>query len=176
MLRGEEMAAGDIADINQIEAGVHIGRHFALQEIDDNFSCWCGFDIPWANGGGRIDNDDRQALLTEPESGLLRQDFAALVVANGVLWGQMHGLIPRRAVVWDTNRGHAARIDNLLYPQFECDLQQIGRALHIGGIHGVGMRGPEAIVGGYVVEGVTPLQCRPQRGHVPHIAVGHLDR
>jgi hypothetical protein len=44
-----------------------------------------------------------------------------------------------------------------MYPQFKCDLQQIGRALHIGGIHGVGLRGPEAIVRRDVVEGVTPL-------------------
>src|SRR2546423_543022 len=109
------MTAGDVANISQIEASVHIGRHFALQEIDDDFSCRCGFDIPRANGGCRIDNDDRQALLAEPEGGLLCQDFTALVVANGMLWGQMHGLIPRRAIVWDTNRGHAARIDNLLY-------------------------------------------------------------
>src|SRR5206468_3374301 len=128
VLRGEDMTAGDIADINQIEASIHIGRHFALQKIDDEFPGWCGFDIPRANGGGRIDDDDRQALLTETEGGLLCQDFTALVMANGVLWGQIHGLIPRRAVVWETNRGHAARIDNFLYPQFECNLQQIGGA------------------------------------------------
>ena len=84
---GIEVSAGDIADINQIEAGVHIGRHFVLQKIDDDFSCRCGFDIPRANGGGRIDNHHRQALLTESEGGLFRQDFAALVVANGVLGG-----------------------------------------------------------------------------------------
>src|SRR4029077_10797766 len=146
------MTAGDIADSNQIEASVHIGRHFALQEIDDDFSCRCGFDIPRAKGGGRIDNDDWQALLTEPEGGLLRQDFTALVMANSMLWGQIYGLIPRRAVVWDRNRGAAPRIDELLYPQFERDLQQIGGALHIGGIHGVGMRGPEAIMGCHVVQ------------------------
>src|SRR5438874_10191124 len=131
------MATGDIADMHQIETGVYIGGHFALQEIDDDFSCWRGFDIPRTNGGSRIDDHDRQALLTELEGGLLRQDFAALVMANSVFWGQMHGLIPRQAVVWDTNGGHAARIDNFLYPQFKGDLQQIGRALYIGGIHGV---------------------------------------
>src|SRR4026209_1704213 len=104
------MTARDIAHINQIEASVHIGGHFALQEIDEDLPCWRGFDIPRTNGSSRIHDHHRQALLTEPEGSVLRQDFAPLVVANGVLRGQMYGLVPRGAVVWDTDRGHATRI------------------------------------------------------------------
>ena len=59
----EQMSGGAFFDADEIETGVDVAGHFAVQKIDDDFTGGRGLPVPRADRRGGHRNDDRQAFL-----------------------------------------------------------------------------------------------------------------
>ena len=61
-LQREAVAGGDVADVNQVEAGVNVGGHAAGQEVGDDAARRGGGVVARPDGRGRVDHHDVLAL------------------------------------------------------------------------------------------------------------------
>src|SRR5438876_369387 len=76
------MAGGAFLDTNEIQAGLDIARHLAIQKIQNDFACRRGLPIPRADGRSRHNYDDGQACFIGPASVRFRPPRRARVVAE----------------------------------------------------------------------------------------------
>ena len=69
---GQQVPPGHVPDMDEIEAGLQVGRHAALEEIHDHLAGGGGAEVPGAHGGAGIDHHQGQALAGEIQGHLPR--------------------------------------------------------------------------------------------------------
>ena len=62
---GEDVSGDYIANVDPIQTGVHVARHLAIQEIQNDLTGRGGFHISRSDRRARVDDDDRQAFGCE---------------------------------------------------------------------------------------------------------------
>ncbi len=62
------------------------------------------------------------------------------------------------AVAAEVHGGDARCVDDALDAGFAGQLEQVAGAIDVGAVHGVGIANPEAVVGGYVDDGIAALK------------------
>ena len=81
---GEEVAGGHVVDVHDREAGVDVGGHAPIQEVDDHPARGGRRVVADADGHGGIHDHHRRAATGEVARHLLGQELGALVVAEHV--------------------------------------------------------------------------------------------
>ena len=61
LLGGREMARRDVAHVDQVQPGVDVGRHPAIEKVDDHLAGRRGLDVALADRSRRVHDHDRQA-------------------------------------------------------------------------------------------------------------------
>ena len=69
------MGAGNFSDIDEVEAGVDVGRELAVEEIDEDAAGGRGLCIIWADRSGRIEDHDGLTVLRRGDSLLLGHEL-----------------------------------------------------------------------------------------------------
>ena len=59
------MAFGHVVHVDDVEAGVDVGGHFAGGGVADHFAGGGGFDVARAYRGGGVDDDGRYVLVAD---------------------------------------------------------------------------------------------------------------
>ena len=100
----EQMAAGDIADVHQVEAGVERREHPSFEEVHDHLTGRRRLDIPRADGRRGVHDDDRQARARELQRRLLGEELGRLVGSDHVTEADRRVLRSWRPVGGDSER------------------------------------------------------------------------
>ena len=144
------MGARDFGDIDEIEAGIHVGREFAVEEIDEDAAGGSGLGVVGADGRGGVEDDDLLALLRSGDGLLLGEKLGALVVADHVLDRDRRVFIDDQAIGAEVHGGDAGGVDEALHAGFARHAQQFAGAVDVGAIHRLRVADPEAVIGGDV--------------------------
>ena len=102
VLQRQHLPGGHVVDVGHVQHGVHVGRHAAVQEVEDELAGRRGGPVPRPDREGRQDQRGRQALGDGAQHLVLGHVLGALVravemtdVGEGALVGR--GGRPRRA-------------------------------------------------------------------------------
>ncbi len=174
-LEREQVPLGHVVDMDDVEAGIDIGRHPPECGVADHPPGRRRLDVARADRRRRVDDHRRHALLAHQlQHRLLGQVFGALVGADDLVRMHLGQLVPRRAVADQAERGDAAAIDDPLGARRLRRQQQVPRAVHIGPQHGIGVRHPEPIVGGDVEHGAAAADRGGEGGGIGEVALDQL--
>ena len=129
-----DMAFSDIVDMDQIEARIHEAGHAAARRFDDNTAGRRRPHVARPDRRRGIDDHRGKGIvgdhrLDQPFGG----DLAALVGADPLVERQRHALIRRTAIGTQTQRRHAAGIDNTFGAGAQRLLHDDSRALDVVG-------------------------------------------
>src|SRR5271156_4090850 len=97
------MTARDILDASEIETGIDVGGHPAIEQINDDAAGRRRLVIERTDRSGRIDNHDRQALARRRNRELFGEELRALVGTDHIL-DPNRSVFASRAAVDDTKR------------------------------------------------------------------------
>ena len=101
---------------------------------------------------------------------LLGEEFRALVVADHVVERDGRVLIDDGAVVLEAHGRDARRVDDACDANFARQLEQLARAVDVGGVHLLGIANPQAVVRGNVDQSIASGQRRSQLLRLAQIA------
>jgi hypothetical protein len=153
-LGGEDVADGDIADVDPVEAGVEVGGHFAVEEVDDDAAGGGGFDVAGADGSAGIDDDDGGALGGEFAGNDFGAPLGELVVVAHLGFGNGSRFVCGCDLAVDfpgqTDAADGAGVDDSGTAGFGGGFDDVAGAVDVGGIHGSVVAEPEMIAGGDV--------------------------
>src|ERR1051325_129334 len=109
-----------VAHVDQVQTGLDIRRHSAVEEVYDDLTSGSGLDIALANRRAWIDDYDRQVFLfVEPKGFLLGEELAALIVADHVDERYRGVFVSRRAIRRNAERANSACVYDLLGAHLE---------------------------------------------------------
>src|SRR5215813_8742740 len=96
------MPPGDILHIHQIETGIDVARHPAIEKINNELASRCRLKITNPYRSARVDNHNRHAFSDGTQDGLLSKELAPFIMANHVRecdgsFFVAGGTIPRQA-------------------------------------------------------------------------------
>ena len=160
VLRGQQMTLRNVVDVDQVQAGVHVSGHTSVQKIDDQAPGRRRLEIPQADRRTRIDDHDRHAFPGGGEDDLLRQEFAALVVAEHVAQADRRVFGCRRAVPAVPKRGDGTRIDDLFHVRGARRLQDVLRSAHVAVVDVPFAAHPQLVQRGHVIDLPAAAQRR----------------
>jgi len=151
--------AGDLGNVNEVEAGVDVGRELAVEKVDEDAAGGRGLSVVGADGCGRVENDDFLAVLRGSNSLLLGEELGALVVSDHV--GERYGrvFIDDDAIGAEVHGGDAGGVDDARDFGLTGEAEQVAGTVDIGEVHGVGIANPEAVIGGHVHYGIAAGEC-----------------
>jgi len=72
------VGAGHFGNVDEIQAGIHVGGEFAVEEVDEDAAGGRGFGVVGADGGGGVEDDDVLAVLSGGDGLLLRHELRPL--------------------------------------------------------------------------------------------------
>ena len=84
LVSASNVGARDFGDVDEIEAGVHVGGKFAVEEVDEDAACGRGLAVVGADGRRRVEDHDLLAASRGLDRFLLGEKLGALVVADHV--------------------------------------------------------------------------------------------
>ena len=158
LVSASDVGAGDFGDIDEVEAGVHVGGKLAVEKVDEDAAGGRGLGVVGADGRGGIEDHDLLAVLRGGDRLLLGQKLGALVVADHVVERDGRVFVDDDAVGAEVHGGDARCVDDAPDAGFAGHAQQLARAVDVGAVHGVGIGNPEAVVGGNVNHGVAACE------------------
>jgi hypothetical protein len=151
--------AGDLGNVDEVEAGVDVGGKFAVEKVDEDAAGGRGLGVVGADGGGGVEDDDLLAGLRGSNGFLLGEELGALVVADHV--GERDGrvFIDDDAVGAEVHGGDAGGVDEARDANLAGQAEQLAGAVDVGAVHGGGIGNPEAVIGGHVHYGIAAGEC-----------------
>src|SRR5580704_14097510 len=166
------MSSGAFFYANEIETGVDVPGHFAVQEIDDEFSGRRGFPVPRSDRRRRHRHDHWQAFLRGVQRFAFGHPFRTLVVADHFFELGIGGFVGWGGAI-HRNRCDRAGVDELLDTGALGRGENIFRAADVGIVDVLRMLGPQAIVRGGVKDALDAFHGAVQRCGVAQIP-GHI--
>ncbi len=145
----EQVAGGAFFDADEVEAGVDVAGHFAVEKIEDDFAGRRGLPVPRADGSGGHRDDDREAFFCGVEGFAFGHPFRTLVVADHFFELGVGFFVGRRGAI-DGDGGDGAGVDELLDAGALGGGEDVFCAADVGIVDVFRIFGPEAIVGGDV--------------------------
>src|SRR6267378_2376183 len=173
--RDEQVAGGAIFDADKIEAGLDVAGHFAVQEIEDNFSGGGRFPVPGADGRGGHGDDHGESVFRGAEGFLLREPFRTLVVADHLFKLGVRELIGMLGAV-DGDGGDGAGVDELLDAGALCRVQKIFCAADVRIVDVLLAPGPQAVIRGDVEDALDVFHGAIERGGIAEVAGDIFER
>jgi len=169
-----DVSAGDFGDIDEVEAGIHIGRKLAVEEVDEDAAGGGGLGIVGADGSRGVEDDDLLAGLRGFDSFDFGEKLGALVVPDHVFEGDGRVLIDDQAIGAEVHGGDAGGIDEAGDAGFAGKAEELAGAIDVGAVHDGGIADPEAVIGGNVEDGITCGEGRFQAFGLEQIADNSL--
>ena len=173
-LLGEEVAPGAIPDIDQIQPGIEISGHLAVDEIEDKFSRGRRFDVPRSDRRARVDHHHRQSPAGKLEGRLLGLVLGQFVIVAQNRRVQRRLFIRRAAVRPQADATDGAGINHLPDIFSHRRFQNVAGALDIDVVHHPLVPAPQAVIRGGMVQHLATLQGGGEGVAVPHISGHHL--
>src|SRR5882672_10797916 len=173
--RDKQVAGGAIFDADKIEAGLDIAGHFAVQEIEDDFSGGCGLPVPGADRRGGHGDDHGESVFRGAEGFLFREPFRTLVMANHLFEPGVRELIRMLGTV-DGDSGDGAGIDELLDAGALCGIQKIFCAADVRIVEVLLAPGPQAVIRGDVEDPLDILHGAIERGGIAQVSGDIFER
>jgi hypothetical protein len=176
---GKNVADGDVADMDPVEAGIEVGGHLAVEEIDDDLAGGGGLDVAGTDGGAGIDDDDGSTLGGK----FAGDDFGAplgnLVVIAHLRLGDGRGFVGGSdgavGFLGQTDATDGAGIDDAGTAGLGGGLDDVTGALHVGGVHGGVVAEPEVVAGGDVKAPIAAAHGGGVGGRIGDIARDTLE-
>src|SRR4051794_20393897 len=166
--------------MDPVEAGIEIGRHGAVEEIDNYLAGRSRFDVTRANGRAGVYDHDWASLRREFASHHFRLPFAALVVIAHLRVGDgslfISGLDASSDTLGQADTADGAGINNAGTPGFNGGFDDIASAFDIGGVHRPIILEPETIAGGHMKTPIAPFKPGAERGAIGDVALDALVR
>ncbi len=169
-----QMARGDIVDMDEIEAGVDIGRQPSARGLQQDPPGRRRPPVARADRRRGMHDDRGQPLADHRLDETLGGDLAALIGADPLRLIEPDAFVGARALAQRQGRD-AAGVDDALDAGARRRLHSIARSLDIGGDDLVGIARPQPIVGGDMEEIAHALHRRVHRGGIAHIADSDFD-
>ena len=160
--------------MDEIEAGVDIGRHPAARRLDEHAPGRRRPHVARTDRRRGIDDHRRQAAFDHRLDEPLGGDLAALIGADALRFVEADALVGRRALA-QRQGGDAARVDDALDAGGVRRLHRVACPLDIGGDDLLRVSRPEPIIGGDMEEIAHALHRRGHRRGIAHVADGDLD-
>ena len=113
-LGGQQVAGCGIFNRHQVQARIHVGRHPAAEEIQNNPASGRRFPITRADWCSRVDDDYRQACGHRAERLHLGEELRALVVANHFLQTRDGIFVRGLAAARHSDRRHRTGVNESL--------------------------------------------------------------
>ena len=129
--RGEQMPAGHVGHVNQVETGIEGGEHPSVEIVQHHPPGGGGLHLPRADGVARVDDDHGQPARGELLGHALGQKLGALVVADHVVEAHRGGLGARAPVPGESEGAHARGIDHAADIGALAGLEHGARAVHV---------------------------------------------
>ena len=101
------VAAGALANVDQIQSGFHVGGKFSLQKVDDDAAGGSRLDVLLADRSGGIHGYHAHAAAAGFERNLFGHEFRALVVADHIGQGNGRIFVGGTAVSGESDGGDA---------------------------------------------------------------------
>src|SRR5882724_1291395 len=171
----EQVTGGAIFDANKIEAGLDIAGHFAVQEIEDDFSGGRGLPVPRADGRGGHGDDDGQPAFRGAEGFLFREPFRTLVVADHLFELGVREFIGMLGAIYGDG-GHGAGVDELLDARALCGVQKIFCAADVRIVDVLLAPGPQAVIRGDVEDALDVFHGAIERGGIAQVSGDIFER
>ena len=173
---GEDMPAGDVAHVDEVESRVERGHHPAPEKIHDHLPRRGRLDIPVADGRRGVDGDDRSPARRQLLSHPLGQELGGLVGPHHVVERRRRGLVARRPVLGNAHGADGRRVDDALGAGLAGRLQDVAGAVHIGPVERPRIGRPEPVIGRDMVDAPHPAHRGPDGRRVQQVAFHHLHR
>ena len=171
---GEDVALGDIARIDQIQAGIDESGQTVGEKIDNDLAGGRGFPIVVADGSGRVDDDDWQTGAGLFESDLLGKPLGALVVASHIGDGD-RAVFVAVLTLRHADTADGAGINDALDAGTFSGGEQIASAFDVGGVEIGRMLRPEAVIGGDMVDEPATLDGASEGIGIAEVASDPFD-
>ncbi len=143
------MALGDVVDVDDVQAGVDIGRHTPRRGVADHLAGRGRLDVARADRGGGIDHHHRDPVAPRKvQHGFLGEVLGPLVDADEIGLVGRGGFIGRRAVADLAEGGDRTAVDDAFGAGLRGGAHHRDRAVDVGSQHRVRVGNPEAVVGG----------------------------
>ena len=155
LLERQHLPGGQIVDVGHVQHGVDIGRHAAVQEVEDELARRRGGAIPGPDREGRQHQRRRQALGDGAQHLVLGHVLGALVGAvqmPDVGEGALVGRVGTRDVL-EPERADGAGVHQPFDARLVGGAQDVPRAVDVDGVEGVGILRPEAVQRRHVEDG-----------------------
>ena len=162
--------------MDDIEAGIDIGRHASASGIQDGAAGRRRFNVPGTDRGGGINDHDRQSLFRRQAADFgLGEKLGPFVVADHVEERGRGVFVGGATVGVYAERCDAARIHDSADPRLGGGEQQVSGTGDIAGVDFLRVRGPKTVIGRNVEECSAARDGLFQRGRIAEIACHHLD-
>ena len=146
-----------------------------VHEVHDHLARGRRLDVELADRRRGIHDDDRKPAPGPRLRHALGVELALLVVADHLGAGHRSRLVGRRPVGRQPERADRARVDDPRDASRGGRLQHVVRAVDVRAVQLPRIAGPEAVVGGAVVERRDPGDRPRERGGIRDVAFRDLD-
>ncbi|MDB6017247.1 MAG: Tetratricopeptide 2 repeat protein [Pedosphaera sp.] len=177
---GEDVADGDVANVDPVEAGVEVGGHLAVEEIDDDLTGGGGFDVAGSDRGAGVDDDDGETFGGEFAGEDFGAPFGDFVVIGKLAaldgGGFVGGRIKQTAIEFGkANTADGAGVNDAGAAGLGGGFEDILGAVNVGGIHGGVVLKPKMITGGDVEAPIAATQRGSEGRAVKDVASDALE-
>jgi hypothetical protein len=166
------MRARDFVNIHQVQAGIDVGRKFAVQEIHNDAARWRWLDVIFAYGRGRIHHDNVCPGARCLHHRLLGHELRALVVADHVGEHDRRLFVTQLAIRRESHGRDGAGVHHAADTLLSGGPDDIAGALDVGAIHLLRVAHPKAVIGGNVEDEIAALHAASKGFRVSEIS-GH---
>ena len=158
LFHGRQVAAGDIASIDHIQAGVQIRRHRAPQEINDDLPRRRRLAVALADRRGGIDDDDGKSLGRKFQGNLLGQVFGAFVGSFHLRKRYSRVFVAPFTIGGQADAADGRSVDDPFDAGVSGGLKNVPGPFDIGGENLGGVRRPQPIISGDVKQFAATIQ------------------
>jgi hypothetical protein len=176
----EDVADGDIANMDPIQTGVEVGGHFAIQKIDDDLAGRRWFDVARSNGRARIDDHNRNAFGGKISRDLFGAPFRDFVMIRKLAFCDCSGFVGWRGeltacVLRQTDAADCAGIDNACATRLRGGFKDVSSAIDVGGVHWRVILEPKMVTRRHMKTPIASAQTCGDRRRIGDVAIHALE-